>query len=193
MNNTNKKELSEQQHAAILEEYKTLRAEIDHNSKVVLNVFLSNVIVTASLIGYGLKEDVGAIFFGPFAILIPSLFFISSQMESTTRISSYLRAFIEPVCGLNWQTRWYELRKSGFLPRKRKYASSITKLYWSLYFTCSLLALVFWDKRAIWSYFLFVLPITIYFWYAVKSVSESFSKSFRDGYSEAWEKLKKKN
>ena len=78
-----------------LDEHKHLYAEIGRNSHISQNVFVANVAVTSGLIGYGLNTESGPIFLAPFAIIIPSLFFLSSQLESTTRIAAYIVVFLE--------------------------------------------------------------------------------------------------
>src|SRR4030042_3520296 len=94
------------------EEYKHLYQEIGSNSQISQNVFVANVTVTAALIGYGLNNQTGSIFLAPFAILIPSLFFIASQLDSTTRIAAYILVFLENSSpGSNWETRWLALRE----------------------------------------------------------------------------------
>ena len=77
-----------------LDEHRQLYAEIGRNSQISQNVFLGNVAVTSGLIGYGLDSQSGPIFLAPFAIIIPSLFFLSSQLESTTRIAAYIVVFM---------------------------------------------------------------------------------------------------
>ena len=124
-------------------EYSSLRAEIDRNSHIVTTVFLANITVTAALIGYGLGLDkiIGAIFLSPFAIIIPALFFLSSQLESTTRIAAYIKVFFEDNSDeLKWETRWLCLREKDLLPAKRKYTFAISHLYGGLSIVCFLLA-----------------------------------------------------
>ena len=74
-------------------EYEQLYSEIARNSQISSNVFLGNISVTAIIIGFGLDKQNSLLFLIPFAMLIPSLFFIASQMESTSRIASYLKIF----------------------------------------------------------------------------------------------------
>ncbi|MBN2001512.1 hypothetical protein JW935_28475 [candidate division KSB1 bacterium] len=173
------------------EEYKTLRNEITENSKTVFSLFLANTAVTASLIGYALSENSGPIFLSPFIILIPSMFYIASQLESTTRISQYIRMFLEPELKMNWQTRWYELRTRNLLPHKRKYTFAITTLYGALAAACFTLGFLYWDSSKIWHFFVFGVPLVFLMVAGIVSVNRAFSKSFREEYAKKWSELKR--
>ncbi|MGD9160383.1 MAG: hypothetical protein PVG39_18350 [Desulfobacteraceae bacterium] len=176
--------------SACEEEYKTLRNEISENSKIVFSIFLANTTVTASLIGYALSKTSGPIFLSPFAILIPSMFYIASQLESTTRISQYIRIFLEPELNMHWQTRWYELRIKKLLPHKRKYTFAITTLYGALAAVCLILAFFYWDKIKIWQFYICAFFIVLLMGTGVLSVKRAFSIKFRDEYAKKWFELK---
>ncbi len=176
---------------AFEEEYKTLRNEISENSKIVFSIFLANTTVTASLIGYALSKTSGPIFLSPFAILIPSMFYIASQLESTTRISQYIRVFLEPKLNRNWQTRWYELRVRKLLPHKRKYTFAITTLYGALAVVCLILAFAYWDKSKLWQFFISAIILALLMGNGVLSVKKAFSMKFRDEYAIKWSELKR--
>jgi hypothetical protein len=106
-----------------------LQAEIASNSTSVANVFTVSATATAALIGYGLQSENWLVFLSPFALLLPSPWFVSSQLESTTRIATYIRTFIEPeVEGLAWENRLATLRCRQLHPESR-YTVSITGIY----------------------------------------------------------------
>ena len=172
-----------------LEEYKQLYEEIGRNSQISQNVFVANVAVTAGLIGYGLDAESGTIFLSPFAIIIPSLFFLASQLESTTRIGSYIGVFIENHSEkLNWENRWFELRKKELLPSRRKYTLSISGLYGLLSIVCLLLAFQYWNDE-IWIYFVVVSPIVVLVSMGVSLLIRAFSLEHCEAYINAWKKL----
>lgn len=172
------------------EEYETLRAEVDRNSQITATVFLANITVTAALIGYGLSSKLGPIFLSPFAIIIPSLFFISSQLESTTRIAAYILVFFEADSKeLNWETRWLEIRQKGLLPHKRKYTFSLSGLYGALSVGCIMLAGFFWPMDW-WMYGTAVVLIALLVLFGILSLSRAFSLQFCKQYVEAWTKVK---
>lgn len=151
-------------------------------------MFIANTAVTATLFGYGFSQKDGAIFLAPLAILIPSLFFVASQFESTTRISQYLRVVLEPRLNIRWQTQWYALRQQSLLPHKRKYVAAITILYGALGVTCLVLAGFYWKYR----YWLFVIVVLVALGLlatAVRVVQRAFSMNFRDSYARAWQEL----
>ena len=173
------------------EEYETLRAEIDRNSQLTATVFLATVTVTSALIGYGLSSKLGPIFLSPFAIIIPSLFFISSQLESTTRIAAYIMVFFETDSEeLNWETRWLKIRQSGLLPRKRRYTFSISGLYGTLSAGCITLAGFYWNIDW-WMYGIAASLIALLVSFAILSLYRTFTLQFYEQYVEVWTKLKR--
>ncbi|MBI9065534.1 MAG: hypothetical protein JEZ14_26345 [Marinilabiliaceae bacterium] len=126
-------------------EYENLYAEIARNSQITAKVFLANVSVTAILIGYGLNTENPYVFLSPFAIILPSLFFVASQLESTTRIASYIRVFLETEeTGIRWERRWFKMIKENKLPSYRKYVLAISHLYGLMGFACLFMFLLKW-------------------------------------------------
>jgi hypothetical protein len=173
-----------------LEEYKNLNSEIGRNSQIIQNVFLGNVVVTAAIFGYGLNVQVGAIFLAPFAIIIPSLYFLASQLESTTRIAAYIIVFFEDkFSDLNWESRWLSLRKNA-MPNKRKYIFSIAGLYGLLSIVCLVLALKYWYQNLFPWFFIIVTPILIIDIIGIISFFRSFSLKLCDEYVSAWKKFR---
>ena len=172
------------------EEYESLRMEIFENSRVTANVFVASTTVTTALIGYGLSSKTGPIFLSPFAVLIPSLYFIASQLESTTRISQYMRVFLEPQVGRHWQTRWDDLRSRGLLPHRRKYTLALTSLYVGLALTCMVLAAAFWRPLEWRVFALAAVPLAGVTIAAIAAVIRAFSTPLRESYAVAWQLLK---
>ncbi len=173
-----------------MEEYKTLRAEIDRNSQLTTTVFLATITVTSALIGYALSSKLGPIFLSPFAIIIPSLFFISSQLESTTRIAAYILVFFEADSEeLNWETRWFKIRQKGLLPHKRKYTFSLSGLYGAISAGCIVLAGFYWNMDW-WMYGVAVGLVTLLVFFGVLSLNRAFTMQFCEQYVDAWTKLK---
>ena len=172
-------------------EYSALRTEVDSNSQIVMTVFLANVTVTAGLIGYGLSSGYGLIFLSPFVIIIPSLFFITSQLTSTVRIAAYIKVFLEDEHDeLNWEGRWLELRRKGLIPNKRKYTLAVSHLYGGLSVICIMLTYLYWDVN--WLLFgIVVLPIVILVMFGVHFLVYAFSIEFSEKYVDAWGKLKR--
>ena len=128
----------------LIAEYKSLRDEIKTNSQMTGQVFTFAITVSAALLGYGLDKGYWGIFLSPFVVLIPSLYFISSQLESTTRIAAYIQNYIESkIDELNWETDFLTLRKNKLLPSKRKYTLSIAGLYGGIGFVSILLSWLF--------------------------------------------------
>jgi len=182
--------MSDGPEANLLKEYEILRGEITENSRLVASVFIANTTVTAALIGFGLSREVGggAIFLAPLAVLIPSLFFIASQMESTTTISQYLRIVLEPRLDVRWQSNWYELRKHQLLPKPRKYAPAVSGLYGALSLVCLALAGATWNY-SVWLFVVVALTISTPLLVAVIAIRQAFSPEFREATAAAWRRL----
>lgn len=175
------------------EEYKHLYQEIGRNSQISQNVFVANVTVTAALISYGLNQQAGSIFLAPFAILVPSLFFLASQLESTTRIAAYLVVFFESDSAeLQWETRWLALRERGLLPSAAKYTFSLSGLYGLLSAVCLLLALRYWEF-AVWWYPAVAVPIVLAVIAGVAAVVAAFSLPRVNAHVAAWRRLKEQS
>lgn len=181
-----------------LKEYEILRNEIADNSRLVAQVFIANTTVTAAIVGFGLsiKDGGGPVFLAPLAILIPSLFFIASQMEQTTIISQYLRVVLEPQVGIRWQGNWYDFRKHQLLVRPRKYAPAVSGLYGSLSVVCLLLAAVTWNPANWWhppiSWWFFIAAALVTggaLISAVWAISRAFSRSYREKIADNWKLL----
>ncbi|MGZ8942011.1 MAG: hypothetical protein ACXW00_04485 [Methylobacter sp.] len=180
----------------LLKEYEILRGEISENSRLIAHIFAANTSVTSAIFGIGLAADepYGPVFLTPLAILIPSLFFIASQLESTTIISQYLRIILEPQLKIQWQTNWYELRKWDLLPTKRKYIPAVSGLYGILSLTCFIMAGIYWDWAppyfsqgyfAFWT-LLSAIPLII----AIKTIHRAFSMDFREAVARGWQELR---
>ncbi len=172
----------------LIEEYKRLCAEIGRNSQISQNVFVANVGVTAVLIGYGLESSAGPIFLSPFAIIIPSLFFLASQLESTTRIAAYISVFFEKHHQLNWETRWLRLRQNRLLPTMRMYAPSLSGLYGLISAVCLCLAYVYWCDKLRWFIAVAVI-IAVLVFLGIRMLIRAFSLELCETYIRAWEKL----
>jgi hypothetical protein len=181
----------------LLEEYRTLRDEIRHNSEITARTFIFTVTVTVTVIAAGLTIGFWAIFLSPFAIIVPVMYFLASQLESTTRIASYIRVRLEPKLeGLNWQTDWFRLREKKLISHRHKYTSSITGLYQGLSVVCLLLSWIYLFSKDHDLIHVIILSITsvivvVLITLATLSIRNAFSSSFRDRYNKAWLDLDK--
>ncbi len=174
---------------ARLGEYQSLRDEIGRNSQITTNVFLANVTATGVLFGFAFETANGVIFLSPFAILIPSLFFLVSQLESTTRIASYIKVVLEPELGLAWERDWWEVRRRGLLPRRRKYTIAISGLYGTLSAFCVFLAAVYWGIT-LWILVSAAVPLGFLVGVGVCGLLGAVSPSLIDDYDSAWARLR---
>ena len=106
-------------------EYEALRQEIIANAGIIADVFTISITAAVVILGYGIQReqetegDTGSwlLFLCPLGILAPSLWFISSQLESTVQIATYIQTFLEKRQDvLNWETRLSLLRQAGTSP-----------------------------------------------------------------------------
>ena len=104
----------------VVAEYSGLRAEINNNSMIVAQVATVGVTVGSVLIGYGLQlssPNGWYVFLTPPIFLFPSLLYITSQWDSTSRIAAYLYVAIEkPYPEFNWEKRLSHLRRTKDTP-----------------------------------------------------------------------------
>ncbi len=140
-----------------MDEYGALRAEILNNSTIIAQVFTISITSVVAFLGFGLqsKSKNWIFFLSVFAVLIPSLTFISSQLESTVRISTYIMTFYEngesasPDTNalFNWENRLYKMRFHDNAAKTsagsdRPYTFSISDLYLGLGITAVMLSLL---------------------------------------------------
>jgi len=172
----------------LIEEYKSLRSEIEHNEGSVNILFVANVTATASLIGYGLSKDNPFIFLAPFSVIIPSVYFVARKLRSTTRIGSYIRVILEPRLGLAWQTSWLLLRKKGINPKPPWVLLSISVLYAALSLLCAVLFLAYSNLSVVREIAILFLVLAV-LGYGIVALVRSRSQATRASYDDAWKSL----
>ena len=176
----------------LIAEYNMLQDEIKTNSQVTAQIFTVTITAAGLLIGYGLQARSWIIFFSPFAILLPSLWFISSQLESTIRIATYIKIFIEPkINGLEWENRLCQLRKKVMIPEK-KYTLSITGIYGAIGFGCLILAWVLIGDYSLSNVSILSVATIIVgciLIIVIINVRRCFGLGCYSNYCKAWEKL----
>ena len=177
-------------------EYQYLYDEIRGNSQISANVFTISITATATIIGYGISSGIWGIFLAPFVVLIPALFFIASQMESTIKNAAYIAVFIEPDDDfINWENHWLALRARGLIPSNPmgRYSLSVSGLFGLVFFLCLALAWVYISPKnsqniIILSSITIVTGILLVI--VVRSLHVIFTPGFAQKYVEAWQKLK---
>lgn len=102
---------------AMIAEYTALREEINNNSSVIAQVFTISITGAVVILGFGIEQKLWTICLVPALLLLPSLLFISSQLESTVRIAAYIAVFIEPNPSVRkymaWETALGHTRKGN--------------------------------------------------------------------------------
>ncbi|MFO7938481.1 MAG: hypothetical protein R6U66_01905 [Bacteroidales bacterium] len=102
-----------------LEEYRRLTIEINNNAKRVFQLLSIVIPLSSGLLALPLSfEDINGLWILlPNLVLIPSLFLISSQFKSVTRIATYIACFYEGhITGIYWESRLKLLRKNQVKP-----------------------------------------------------------------------------
>jgi predicted neutral ceramidase superfamily lipid hydrolase len=175
----------------LITEYNSLREEIKNNSQVTAQIFTVTITATALLIGYATQTKNWIVFLSPFAVLIPSLWFISSQLESTIRIATYIKTFIEPkIEDLNWENKLFQLRRSGMMP-ERKYTLSITGIYGTIGLVCLVFSWVFMDYTTVNIIILSIVSPIVggIMLFVALDVKKCFGLDFYLKYCKVWEEL----
>ena len=190
-------------------EYEDLRQEIIANAGIIAEVFTISITAAVVILGYGFQreqeteEDTGSwlLFLCPLGILVPSLWFISSQLESTVQIATYIQTFIEKgQAALNWETRLSLLRQAGTQPGKL-YTFSLSAVYMGLGVVSLVLSIcyVFKNKketRARIVRIAFCVALFILMGIAYQQFNMRLTPKFTQEYREKWEavqRLEKKN
>jgi hypothetical protein len=108
------------------EEYSRLCFEIDSNTNRIFNVISIVIGVYSVVVGIGIDAKNEYIILCSLLPVIPALIVISSQYNSTNRISSYLRLFYEgKEHSIFWETRMEMLRNKKTNNTQYKLAISL--------------------------------------------------------------------
>ena len=185
-------------------EYEALRQEIIANPGIIAEIFTISVTAAVVILGYGIQREqetegyTGSwlLFLCPLGILLPSLWFISSQLESTVQIATYIQTFIEKGQEvLNWETRLFLLRQAGTSPGKL-YTFSISTVYVALGVVslCLSIFYVFKNKKGMIDRIVRValcvalfVPLGI----ANKEFNMRLTPEFTQAYNEKWEAVQR--
>lgn len=180
-------------------EYEVLYNEIESNSQICANLFTISMTATATLIGFGIDNGVWSMFLAPFALLIPSLYFMASQMESTIKNAAYIAEVIEPnIDSISWETDWFELRRKRLDPTgaMTKYTVSISVLYGLVSIVCLILSWFFFlsvptiKLRDVIILTIISVVITILMTHAITTIRHFQNPALFEGYRKAWRKVK---
>ncbi len=96
-------------------EYSRLCTEIDANSNRIFTVLGIIFAAFSAIFGFGIDKQNSVFIICALIPMIPGLFIIASQYNSTNRIKTYLIIFYEDEDSkVKWETRLRELRKSRF-------------------------------------------------------------------------------
>jgi hypothetical protein len=181
-------------------EYEALRQEIIANAAIIADVFTISITAAVVILGYGIQREqeteevTGSwlLFLCPLGILAPSLWFISSQLESTVQIATYIQTFIETGQDvLNWETRLSLLRQVGTSPGTL-YTFSISTVYIGLGLVSFVLSIYYVFKnqketRARILRIAFCVALFIPMGIACQQFNMRLTPQFTQEYKEKWE------
>jgi magnesium-transporting ATPase (P-type) len=92
----------------LIEEYKTLRHEIDQNQRDNFHVMQLGITLTSAIWGLAysiaIAEGRWMLLFAPCFVLIPLIMLITQRIRATWRIGRYIQKYIEPKLGYKWET-----------------------------------------------------------------------------------------
>lgn len=171
-------------------EYQALRDEILSNSQLSAQVFTVSITAVGAFIGFGMETENWLLFVSAYAILLPSLWFVSSQVEATVRIGSYIRVFHEwSRADFNWETRLGSLRLSQRISDTR-YTISITGIYGVLGVACLGLAWYFKPRGTDGTILLAIATVVLIVAGSVLSRQVTRALANADRYVDAWEAVR---
>lgn len=177
---------------SLLAEYNALREEVKTNSEITANIFTFSMTATAAILGYGFTSSLWPVFLAPLVLILPSLWYVSSQLTSTIRIAAYIKTFIEPqLQGLNWETRLHSQRSqqaSSKLP-EAKYTLSITGIYGSASILCMVLSFLYLDKQDRVELVIFIIAVVFILFpllYITSYIRRVFKPDAFQKYCEFW-------
>lgn len=142
---------SEESIGPLLEEYKTLRAEILNHQNMTIKLFQFTIVALGGILGVlglflrfnsgNLEPDTISkyvLIFSTFGIIVidASLFYSISIGKQMDVIAAYIRKYIESKIGdLNWETRWEKYRDNELPTITRRMSISIYYLLLALSLT----------------------------------------------------------
>ncbi len=137
-----------EQESLRLEEYKAIRAQIDSQSKLQVQVFTFSIISSSALIGYLLKffeqEEINAVtiyvFLAPALIYIPCAYLIKDMRDEIYRCGTYIHIFIE-----NENNQYYEGALGSIRDRfgSKESFNPMFTAYWAFTIVCGALFFMF--------------------------------------------------
>lgn len=180
----------------MIQEYKTLRDEIKGNAQRVSQIIAVSISSTALLLGYGIETRNWIVLLSPFATLLPAVWFIGSQLESTVRAASYIKICIEPQTkDLRWENRLDKFRLEAN-SCKNMYTFSITYLFRFLGFVCLFFSWMFmltsdFNQTNIVVLVLVSVTLILVLMCLTKDLGRYFEQGFNSSYCRKWEELLK--
>jgi len=150
----------------LVEEYKTLRHEIDQNQRDNFNYLQLGLVLTGTLLGLAysdfVKDQRWILVFIPCFILMPVSMLVAQRTRNTWIIGRYIEGFIEPQLGYKWEfvnyKRKTEAKKSGKVGGITSFVGSSMSSLIIIQILCPLLSLLALEKQ---EYIIYWLPLAI--------------------------------
>lgn len=177
-------------------EYSALRNELLHNFASSNQSFALAVTATGVLLGIALqsRRKHWIVFLTPFAVLVPSIWFILSQIESAIRIATYIKVFMEsvPQQGLQWETRLMDFRRV-MQGTDRAYTYAVGYAYGALGIVSLLLSFLNLDtknKKNFYAFFAVAVFLIVALSYPLLQILNVLGPKKFDHYIETWNIVK---
>ncbi|MCI5178960.1 MAG: hypothetical protein D3911_06515 [Candidatus Electrothrix sp. AW3_4] len=179
-----------------IEEYKSLRQQIDSQSKLMIQVFTFSIISSSALLGYffnlfnntGLSILTLQLLFGPSLILVPCAYLIKDMRDEIYRWGTYLYVYFEDGSSSHYESALSLMRE--------RYGSSesfnpIFLTFWSFTFICIFLYIILSNQQHVlkvwqalpWLSIVWLLHRAHYQFNKIPDVKRQF-------YIDAWKSIK---
>lgn len=187
----------------IKEEYIRLRNEIVINSKNIfqlLGIMITSVFTIQSLLlvfddSFDFTE---IIYLLPILLITAIVLVINVQLESTSRIASYLRCELEPkIPGYNWETNLHSCRRNIDKEKRFNFFNTVLYVPICLVFICFSIYIMIIDRFNILQT-IFAILILIMFLVSIFSIYKAGKKIYKkqkdnssDYYKNIWDSVHK--
>ncbi len=192
----------------VLDEYRSLRDEITHTAALVSKVHLWVLTGTCAIVGFGVEAQSPIICILPLLLVLAGLRLVSSYLDATLRIATYLRVFHEEPCQAaptalagNWETALDLFRRRTESGRVSEYLVGMSLIYVLVGLMCGLVAWSMlvaaphdpsastWPAPATWVLVVISTLGTIFLWHEVRAMSTRWSRQRVEFYQDLWRQV----
>ena len=177
-------------------EYKALRDEIINDFKSMDQVFLYTVVITVTILSFGIKfyKDIPSLLLMPVIVIIPFGYVYVSKLRAIIKIGAYIEAFIERGNkDIGWESRHRQIHiyPNKFSDRIPYYIDRLftISIFWALLIFCLSLSYAGWHHN--YSYLYIVIFISILLMIFITIWFVSTQKGYHEYCLNEWNKIGK--